>query len=114
MVGATPVGYVHEGIEHIQPHDTTDGPCATLHHLSPDVTPHLRTLYVRQRAKDRLGRDVLHVGELETEAKQLHLNKSLALRADSLLELHLIVKYTLSRWFWEATYLSSVATGLRS
>jgi len=94
MVGAKTEGYVHEGIEHIHLHDTSEGPRAISHLLSPEVTPRLRTLYVRQRPKQRFNAAILHATDLEAEGNELNLNKSLALRADSLQELHLIFDYT--------------------
>jgi hypothetical protein len=94
MVGVKAAGYVHQSIEHLSLTDTTEGPRAIAHLLSPDVTPHLRTLYVRQRPKQRFAEDVLHANDLKKEGRELNLNKALALRADTLRELHLIFDYT--------------------
>ncbi|KAK0618978.1 hypothetical protein B0T14DRAFT_198475 [Immersiella caudata] len=94
MVGVIAAGYVHEGIEHIRLHDTVEGPRAISQLLSPEVTPRLRTIYVRQRPKQLFAADDLFASDLEKEGQQLNLNKALALRADSLRELHLIFDYT--------------------
>ncbi|KAK4445728.1 hypothetical protein QBC34DRAFT_497300 [Podospora aff. communis PSN243] len=93
-IGTKGEGYVHQDIENLSLVDTTEGPRAIAQLLSPAVTPNLRTLYVRQRPTQLFDKGILHLKELEEEGHELNLDKALALRADTLCELHLIFDYT--------------------
>lgn len=94
LVGSEKDGYAHNRIENLSLHNTSEGPRAIANLLAPERTPHLRSLYVRQRPKQRFGEELLKERELEKEGKDLNLCKAIALRADSLRELHLIFDYT--------------------
>lgn len=96
LIGATKDGWVHRNIEHIHLHNTSEGPLAISHLLSPEVTPCLKSLHVRQRPKQLFTDDMVlvHSADRDNEGKEVNLDLALAARADSLRELRLIFDYT--------------------
>ncbi|KAK5656692.1 hypothetical protein OQA88_4238 [Cercophora sp. LCS_1] len=94
LIGAVEEGRVHRNVEHIHLHNTSEGPFAIAYLLSPEVTPRLKSLHVRQRPKQLFTDDMVHSTDRDKEGKEDNLDLVLATRADSLRELHLIFDYT--------------------